>query len=46
MVSPLNRQDFMCLLGCFLAFPSSRYAADFGVFQTSEVKDSSTLANK
>jgi len=38
VVSPLNRQDFMYPLGYFLAFRSSRYAVDFGVFQNSEVK--------
>lgn len=38
MIPPLDRQDFMYLLGCFLAFPSSGYTVDFSLFQISEVK--------
>lgn len=43
MACPLNRWEFMFLLGCSLALPSSRYAVDFSVFENSEVKDPWTI---
>lgn len=43
MVCPLNRWEFLFLLGCFLDFPSARYVVDFGVFENSEVRDPWTI---
>lgn len=42
MVCPLNRWELTFLLG-FLAFPSSWYGVDFGVFANSELKEPWTI---